>query len=390
MCAAKIKGAASASIHAVLGTDDAEVKRLASKLAAELTPGNGGDFALDLVDGHAANAADAELRIRQTVDALLTFPFFGGEKLVWLKNANFFGDSVMGGAAAVTEALEGLLETLSTGLPNGIRFLLSATEIDKRRTFYKTLSKLASVTVCDKLDTSKSGWEEAAMDLARQLAEAAGIHMEPAALELIALRTGGDRRTLASELEKLALYVWDANRPVTMADVQMLVPLTAEAIIFELGNALASRETSDALALLQQLLQQKESPIGILLVAIIPTFRNLLAVKELMEKHRLARPAQPFFFGKTLEKLPPEATDHLPRKKDGTINAFALGIAAQHAQRYTIRELLAAQKATLETNIALVSSQGDPENLLQQLVIRLTAVQTSRPLTSATRALSQK
>ncbi|NBV34492.1 MAG: hypothetical protein EBR81_12070, partial [Proteobacteria bacterium] len=204
----------------------------------------------------------------------------------------------------VLEALETLLETLSVGLPAGIRFLLSATEIDKRRTFYKTISKLGAVTVCDKLDTSKAGWEEAAIELARQLAQTSGIRLEPAALELVALRTGGDRRTLTSELEKLALYVWGANRAVTAADVQLLVPLTAEAIIFELGNALASRETNHALALLQQLLQQKESPIGILLVAIIPTFRNLLAVKELMEKHRLSRPAQAFFFGKTLKKLP--------------------------------------------------------------------------------------
>ena len=371
MCAAKVK--ANTAIHAVLGSDDAEVKRLAVTLAAELTPANGGDFASDIIDGTAANAADAESRIRQTRDALLTFPFFGGEKLVWLKSANFLGDSVMGGAGGVLEALESLLETLSAGLPPGIRFLLSATEIDKRRTFYKTLSKLGSVTVCDRLDTSKAGWEEAAIDLARQLAEASRLKIEPAALELVALRTGGDRRTLTSELEKLALYVWGTDRAVTAADVQTLVPLTAAAIIFELGNALASRETGEALALLQQLLQQKESPIGILLVAIIPTFRNLLAVKELMEKHRLSRPSQAFYFGKTLEKLPPEATDHLPRKKDGSINAFALGIAAQHAHRFSIQELLNAQKNTLETNVALVSSQQEPECLLQQLIIRLTA-----------------
>ena len=371
MSVAKLKS--SAAFHAVLGTDDAEVKRLASALAIELTPNDGGDFSSDIIDGSAANAADAETRIRQTRDALLTFPFFGGEKLVWLKNANFLGDSVMGGAAGVLEALESLLETLSAGLPAGIRFLLSATEIDKRRTFYKTISKLGAVTVCDKLDTSKAGWDEAAIELARQLAQASGVRLEPAALELVALRTGGDRRTVTSELEKLALYVWGADRAVSAADVQLLVPLTAEAIIFELGNALASRETSHALALLQQLLQQKESPIGILLVAIIPTFRNLLAVKELMEKHRLSRPAQAFYFGKTLEKLPAEATDHLPRKKDGNINAFALGIAAQHAHRFQLQELLAAQKYTLETNIALVTTQQEPESLLQQLVIRLTA-----------------
>jgi DNA polymerase-3 subunit delta len=374
MSAAKTKAQASAAFQAVLGSDDAEVKRVARELADAMTPAGGGDFGLEVIDGTAANAAEAATRIRQTMDALQTFPFFGGEKLVWLKNANFMGDTVTGRAADVLEGLEALIELLGAGLPEGIRFLLSATEVDKRRAFYKTLVKLAKVTVFDTLDTSKAGWEEAAMQLAQQVSETAGVRLKHDALELLAIRTGGDRRTLVSELEKLALYVGESQRDATVEDVALLVPMTAEAVIFELGNALASRHTHNALALLQQLLSQKESPIAILLVAIIPTFRNLLAVKDLMDRHKLSRPAQPFFFGKTLEKLPSHATEHLPRKKDGTVNAYALGIAAQHAHRFTLAELRAAQKNVLEANVALVSSAQDPEGLLQQLVIRLTAV----------------
>ena len=373
MSAAKPKANTSAAFQAVLGSDDAEVKRFARELADAMTPPGGGDFGVEIIDGTASNAAEAATRIRQTMDALQTFPFFGGEKLVWLKNANFMGDTVTGRAADVTEGLEAFVELLSSGLPDGIRFLLSATEVDKRRSFYKALTKLAKVTVFDVLDTSKSGWEEAAMELARQVAEAAGVRLKHEALELLAIRTGGDRRTIVSELEKLALYVGDANRDATVEDVALLVPMTAEAVIFELGNALASRHTHNSLALLDQLLSQKESPIAILLVAIIPTFRNLLAVKDLMDRHKLGRPAQPFFFGKTLDKLPAHATEHLPRKKDGTVNAYALGIAAQHAHRFTLPELRAAQKNVLDANVALVSGAQDPEGLLQQLVIRLTA-----------------
>ena len=373
MSATKSKASLSATFQAVLGSDDAEVKRYARELADVMTPAGGGDFAVEIIDGTSSNASDAATRIRQTMDALQTFPFFGGEKLVWLKNANFMGDTVTGRAADVVEGLEALIEMLTSGLPDGIRFLLSATEVDKRRSFYKALGKLAKVTVFDTLDTSKAGWEEAAMELARQLAETAGVRLKHDALELLAIRTGGDRRTIVSELEKLALYTGEEQRDATVADVALLVPMTAEAVIFELGNALASRNARNALALLQQLLSQKESPIAILLVAIIPTFRNLLAVKDLMDRHKLSRPAQPFFFGKTLEKLPPEATEHLPRKKDGTVNAYALGIAAQHTHRFTLAELRAAQKTVLETNVALVTGAQDPEGLLQQLVVRLTA-----------------
>ena len=61
---------------------------------------------------------------------------------MWLKNANFLADTVLGRAAAVTEALEKLAETLAGGLPESTRFLLSAIDVDKRRSFYKGLAKL--------------------------------------------------------------------------------------------------------------------------------------------------------------------------------------------------------------------------------------------------------
>lgn len=370
--AAKTKSKASAAIHAVLGSDEAEVKRVARELAERMTPEGGGDFACDLIDGHAGNAADAGERIHQTIEALQTFPFFGGEKLVWLKNANFLGDSVLGGAADVLGGLQALAAVLEAGLPEGIRFLLSAGSIDKRRAFYKTLSALATVQVFDNLDTSKAGWEERAMAMAEHMAAEIGLRLEGDALELLAIRTGGDRRTIGSELEKLSLYLGDQPRAATLNDVRELVPMTGSAAVFELGNALAARNTPAALGLLELLGRQKdESPIKSMLVAIIPTFRNLLAVKELMDNFKLSPPREAFFFGKTLEKLPAHATEHLPRKKDGSINAYALGIAAQHAHRFTLHELRAAQKHILDANIAMVSTGQDPEGILRQLVIRL-------------------
>jgi len=52
-----------------------------------------------------------------------------------------------------------------------------------------------------------------------------------------------------------------------------------------------------------------------------------------MERYRLPRPHSPFSY---LGNQPPatEATDHLPRKKDGSINAYALGIARTAAVRF--------------------------------------------------------
>src|SRR5438128_1605917 len=77
----------SANIHAVVGSDEAEVKRVAAELAGNLTPPGAGEFGLDVIDGAADNAEQAATRIRSTIDALQTLPFFGSTKVVWLKNA---------------------------------------------------------------------------------------------------------------------------------------------------------------------------------------------------------------------------------------------------------------------------------------------------------------
>ena len=359
------------SIWAVVGSDEAEVKRAARERAAELSPADAGDMGCEVIDGGADNIDQAEIRIHQTLEALLTLPFFGGEKLVWLKNANFLGDTVTGRSAGVQEALARLVETLETGLPGGVRFLLSAPEIDKRRSFYKTLGKLGRVELFDKLDTSRAGWEEEVGSLVRSRAEALGLRLRGEALELFVLQTGGDSRQIDNELGKLDLYLGPARREVSV--VRLMVPASKAGVIFELGNALAARDLNAALALVEQLLFQGETAVAILLVALIPTVRNLLLAKDLMQRHRLSRPDKAFHFTGSLNRLPAEATDHLPRKKDGTINTYALGIAAMHVHRYTLDELRAALESCLEANIALVTSSLEPRTVLTELIVKTAA-----------------
>ncbi len=371
MPAAKTK--AQAQIHAIVGSDEGEVKRAARDLAVQLTPQGGGDFACDTIDGAVQYADDAAARIHSTVEALLTFPFFGGEKLVWLKSANFLADDQLGRSQAVIEALEKLAETLTIGVPESTRFLLSAVGVDKRRTFYKTLTKLAKVEVFDKVDVGKTGWEEQAAGLVDGMARQRALSMTAEAEELFVLLTGGDRRVIENEIEKLDLYLGPERRKVGVDDVRLLVPLSRAGIVFEIGNAIAERDLKRALELLEQLLFQGETPIGIMYAAIIPTVRNLLVVKDLMVRHRLGKPTQPFAFGKVLERLPPEAVAHLPRKKDGGINTFTLGIAAMHAHRYELVPLRAALDACLAANISLVTSSLDAEVALSQLLVKIIA-----------------
>ena len=392
--------AESAKTHAVVGSDEAEVKHVASELAEKLTPPGAGDFGLEVIDGAADNADQAAARIRSTIEALQTLPFFGSTKLVWLKNANFLGDDLKARSAAVQSALEELSELLERGIGSEVTFLISATDVDKRRGFYKTLVKRTEVQVFDRLDSGRAGWEEEATEIVQQRAKKRKLQFDADALDLFVLLTGGDTRQIDNELEKLDTYCSTGFQPVGPAGVSLaesrpagkmpashtakmavpritvdlvreLVPLSRAGVIFELSSALATRDLELALTLVRRLLDHGESAIGILLVAIVPTIRNLLLAKDLMERHRLRPPHSPFQFISAINRLPAKATEHLPRKKDGSINAYALGIAAQHAHQFETDQLIEAMRACLEANLQLVTTQLDHELILTQVVVKL-------------------
>jgi DNA polymerase-3 subunit delta len=402
--------AATANIYAVVGSDEAEVKHVATELATNLTPPSGGDFGLEVIDGAADNAEQAAARIRLAIEALQTLPFFGSTKVVWLKNANFLGDDPKARSAAVQSALEELSEMLDGSFDSGVTFLISATDVDKRRGFYKMLVKRAELQVFDRLDSGRAGWEEEATEIVRLRAKKQKLEFDDDALDLFVLLTGGDTRQIENELEKIDTYCSAGVRPVEragvspaepkparspprvrpMADrtlagstarmvvprvtidlVRELVPLSRAGIIFELSNALALRDLELALTLVRRLLDQGERATGILLVAIVPTVRNLLLAKDLMDRHRLPRPHSPFQFVSAINRLPERATEHLPRKKDGSINAYALGIAAQHAHHFETNQLINAMRACLTANVQLVTTQLDHELILTEVVVKL-------------------
>src|SRR5216110_3299810 len=362
----------TANIYAVVGSDEAEVKHVAAELAQKLVPDDGGDFGLEVIDGVADNIDQATGRIRSAIEALQTLPFFGSTKVVWLKNANFLGDDPKARSAAVQSALEELSELLDGGFDSGVTFLISATEVDKRRAFYKMLVKRAELQVFDRLDSGRAGWEEEATEIVRRRSKKRKLQFDDDALDLFVLLTGGDTRQIENELEKIDTFL-GKDRAVHLDLVRKIVPLSRAGVIFELSNALAMRDLELALALVRRLLDQGESAIGILLVAIVPTIRNLLLTKDLVKRHRLPRPQLPFQFIAAINRLPAKATEHLPRKRDGSVNAYALGITAQHTHHFNTSQLIDAMRACLTANVQLVTTQLDHELVLTEVIVKLLA-----------------
>jgi DNA polymerase-3 subunit delta len=366
------KAPPATAIHLVAGNDEMAVKSRAKELAAELSPAEGGEFAVETIDAHADNAEHAASIIRETILSLSMAGFLSSEKLVWLKSANFLSDTQLGGSKAVLEALEELLKVLEGGFPAGTRFLLSAISPDKRRTAYKSLTKLATTDLRDKPSGGpRFDEDEAARQAASSAARERKLKFHPDALERFAAYVGSDTRQVLNELDKIDTYLGDERREILEEDIRLLVPETRRGIIFELGNCLARRNLRDASNCLQKLLAQGEDSVGLLYAAIMPTIQRMTAAAILIEEYGLRVPPNYQSFQSALDRLPADAQEILPRKKDGTLNAYGFYMSAQEAKRFKAAELAEATIACAEATTAIMSTGSDPALILQQLLVRI-------------------
>ena len=387
---AKPKTSVSSNIWAFVGSDDLKVKEAAQELTRSLLPPDAGDFGMEVIEGAADNVEHAVKIIWRTIEDIQTVPFFGGDKIVWLKGATFLADNVTGRSENTLKALEELGKVLLEGSPPDIKWVITAVDVDKRRGFYNTLKKVANLQVFDAIDTSRAGWEEAVMALVEERAEDWGMRFEGDALELFVMLAGEQTRQIDNELEQLDLYV-GKDRAVRPEDVRMMVSQTRNGIVWDLGNAIGMRDLPRALNVLEQLLEQGESAIGILLAAIVPRIRNLSQVRELADNYNVrlnsyeggAAYSQ---YVRLLDNLPEEIHSALPKKKDGTgLNVFPLFLAAKEMGKYTAQELRAALEECLNANRRLVTSSLDPDVVLSQLLIRILSRPARRPAAQPTR-----
>ncbi|MEZ5384129.1 MAG: hypothetical protein R3F13_01300 [Prosthecobacter sp.] len=362
----------TSQVNVLLGSDEARVKEAALALVRSLTPPDAGDFGNDIIDGTADNADHAGQICGNVCMALQTLPFFGGTKVVWLKNANFLADSGAGRGQDAVNGFERIVNVVEGGLGNDVQFVISATGIDKRRNSYKRLSKLANFEVFDKPDTSRAGWEGPVLAMASRKAKELGITFETGALELLVQMAGDDTRQMENELEKIDLYLGERRR-AGLKTVQGLVSMSRAGVLWDLGNAIGKRDLSRALELLGTLMYQGQNAIGLLLAAIVPRVRSLLLIKDLGSRYKLNKFNYSGFCA-SLEGLPSSATGHLPRKKDGTgFNAYPMFLALPETGNFTLDELHTAYKACLAANAKLVTSSLDPKLVLERLLVGILA-----------------
>jgi DNA polymerase-3 subunit delta len=313
--------------------------------------------------------------VPELMQALMTYSMFGGDKVVWLRNATFFGSDRTSDSESVLNEVISLTEELVKGLPDGVSLIISANKIDKRRAFWKFLEKNANVQVHDRIDMSQEGWENQVAALVLDKSRVVGLQFENDAMELFINLAGEATQQIVNELEKLRLYLGDRT-VVTIEDVRLMVPLSREGVIFETGRALQAGNAARAIELINEQMEMGESAVAIIRASIIPTVRNLYMARLALD---LTKSSGRNYneFQTAVNRLPAEKKAWLPLKKSGDgYNIYPVYLSLVGAQSFTLENLEKIMHAAARADKMLVTTGLDDRMILHRLITEIATLAT--------------
>ena len=176
-------------------------------------------------------------------------------------------------------------------------------------------------------------------------AKSNGVTIASDANSLLANFIGSHLRMLANELDKLATYVGPGGT-ITIEHVRQLSTQVQEARIFDLTDALAQRNRTQALNILHELIADGKQPIY-LIGTIISQVRTLLLVKDLAQKG-MRSPQIASMLG-----TPP----------------FVVDKAYRQVGNFSMAQLESAYRQLMTTDAALKRSRIEPEMALDLLIV---------------------
>ena len=176
--------------------------------------------------------------------------------------------------------------------------------------------------------------------------EKRGGKIERKAIEKLAAYVGNDLWQMSNEIDKLISY--QALKPITSENVEVLVKAKLDTNIFNLIDAIGEKNRKGALKLLQDQIESGAHPLY-LLTMIIYQFRNLLIIKDLIE----------------------QGLNQYQIQKETKIHPFVVQKTFSQARNFSLNELKKIYQKLLETDIALKTSKIEPNLALDLLITKL-------------------
>ncbi|MDT8861428.1 DNA polymerase III subunit delta [Alkalihalobacillus sp. MEB130] len=274
------------------------------------------------------------------VEEAETFPFFGGKKVVVIKDFSLVSSQKQ--ESKLEHDLERLMQYIENPSPEAILVLLAPYEkLDERKKITKSLKQKASVVECFPFDDRMlSEW------LDDQASTKQFTFTQDGKDHLLG-RVGPQLLLLASEMEKLSLYVGEGGT-VTGDVVDLLVARSLEQDVFALIEFAVKRRLDEALSIYHDLLKQKEEPLK-LLSLIARQLRIYYQVKELSRRSYSQKQIAAQL------KLHP----------------YVVKLASQQMNKFDDKHLLQLLEAAADTDYAIKSGKMEKVLAVELLLIKL-------------------
>jgi DNA polymerase-3 subunit delta len=357
----------------ICGDDEFAVKERAKQLYQQWCEELGG-MDHETIEATVSNSGEALTALARLREALQTLPFFGSGKVIWLRDCNFLGDERAASASDVTDTLNDLAEELKNFKWSGVRLLISAGKVDKRKTFFKTLDKIGTVENFSGWSVDDRDWAERAEIAARAAVQLRQKEVSEEALAELVNRVGPHPRQIDNEVEKLCLFTGERKK-IELADVAAICTRNKTARAFALGDALGDRDLPRLLRRLDEELwavksDSKKSEIG-LLYGLISKVRAMLLLKEMLREGWIKPEMDYNRFKAQLERVPADKLPADRRFNPLALNPYVLYKALPQAKKYTQGELVRAMDLLLRCNQRLVSSGLDEALVLQETLVQI-------------------
>jgi DNA polymerase III subunit delta len=358
----------------ICGQDDYLVGRLGKERFEALAADVADEFSREIISGFAGNVGEVETAVNRFREAVQTLSMFGGKRVVWFRDVNFLADTVTGRAESTLTLVGDLQQILDTVNPDETAVLITATPVDRRRSFPKWCEKQADFALVGGEGEGAEALAEIIQTEARQL----GATFGPGSIELLLAKVGPNTRLLVEETRKLATYAADPDRTaadgvrIEEAHVAELTPNVAEGDFFEAAEAFFSGNLKWTLAALHRhfFAGGDARPI---IAALQNRNRILLQVRTLVDAgdarlgprgldglQRAASVYAPHFAGAT-EKSSFNVF---------TQNAWYVGKLAGGARLPSLRRLIDNQQELIATFEEIVRRPDEQEDVLREMAVR--------------------
>lgn len=224
----------------------------------------------------------------ELIDLAETMPFFAERRLIVVENSGFFKNA--------TPELADYIKAM----PDTTCFLFIENEVDKRGKMYKAVKDKGCIVEMGRQD------EKTLLYWIAGNVKKEGRQIKESTARYLVAKTGTDMENLEKEMEKLFSYTLGKNE-ITMQDVDDICTTQITNKIFEMVEAVATKQQKKALDYYYDLLALKEPPMRILYL-LSRQFKLLLEVNDLLrggyDKSQIAKTAglHPFVAGKYMQQ----------------------------------------------------------------------------------------